>query len=305
MRRGGAGDGARASRRMDSAGATPRRLRRLARRQQGKQHRQGRAHLWLRRQGFSQRAHDAARLADALHHPLEFQPFRGAGRHRWRRRLHQRSRGRTPAHRHGRARPRLHRRGAHDGTDRRIPAIGHQATGIEAAAARVTLIEGPRRPAGARKPGACGARDRRRRLFKDLHRQHPDPADRQLVHSAADRHGPDRAGSRTANAGAPIAAAEAADQAFGRDGQPFSLARHGASGRILHPAPCRRYFQPRRRQRTDRAPAFERGRIQCAQSDIDRVLCRRHGHLRSSADDHWREHDAFERAGAEIHQRAP
>src|ERR1700730_10509663 len=44
-----------------------------------------------RRQGLPQRAFDTARIADALHHPLELQSFRGAGRHRWRSRLYQRS----------------------------------------------------------------------------------------------------------------------------------------------------------------------------------------------------------------------
>ena len=69
-----------------------------------------------------------------------------------------------------------------------------------------------------------------------------------LVRSAADRHGRDRAGPRAPDAGAAVAAAAAADQAFGRHGQPLSLARHVAADRVFHPAPCRRYRQPRQRQ---------------------------------------------------------
>ena len=56
MRRRGAGDGACPSRRLGSAGAASRRMRRLARRQQGEQHRQGGAALRAGRQGFPQGA---------------------------------------------------------------------------------------------------------------------------------------------------------------------------------------------------------------------------------------------------------
>ena len=214
MRRRGAGHGARPSRRLDSAGAAPRRLRRLARRQQGQQHRARRAHLRPRRQGLSQGALDAARIADALHHPLELQPFRGAGRHRRRRRLSQRSRDRPPANRHGRTRPRLHRRRAGDGADRRVPAVRQQAAGLAAVAARTALVEARRRAAGPRQPRAGGAGDRRRRIFQDLHRRHPDPADQQLVDSAADRHGPDRAGARGTDVCAAIAVAAGCRPSF-------------------------------------------------------------------------------------------
>ena len=93
MRRRVARHGARLSRRLDSARGAARRLRRLARRQQGQQHRaRPRARYGLAAKGFSKEPVDAARIADALHHPLELQPFRGAGRDRRRRRLSQRSR---------------------------------------------------------------------------------------------------------------------------------------------------------------------------------------------------------------------
>ena len=127
-------------------------------------------------QGVSQGALDAARIADALHHPLEFQPFRGAGRHRRRRRLHQRSRDRPPANRHGRTRSRVHRRCPGDGADRGVPEVRQQAAGPAAAAARIALLEDRRRPARRRQSRAGRAGDRRRRIFQDLHRPHSHPA---------------------------------------------------------------------------------------------------------------------------------
>jgi ABC-type multidrug transport system fused ATPase/permease subunit len=47
------------------------------------------APLWARGQGIPQGAHDPSRAPHALHHPLEFQSFRGAGRDRPRARLYQ------------------------------------------------------------------------------------------------------------------------------------------------------------------------------------------------------------------------
>ena len=143
-----------------------------------------------RRQGLPQGAVDAARTADALHHPLELQPFRGAGRHRRRRRLHQRS-----------------RRSAAGGptwsnSTSRSPALcwpwsrppssrgRQQAAGLAAAAARTALVEDRRRPAGHRQPRAGRARRSSPPGFSkifidDILIQHTD----ELAHSAADRHG--------------------------------------------------------------------------------------------------------------------
>ena len=81
-------------------------------------------------QGLSQRARDAARIADALHHPLELQSFRGAGRHRRRPRLYQRSGDRAAADRHGGTRSRVHRRRAGHGATEAFGKDGSKPQGI-------------------------------------------------------------------------------------------------------------------------------------------------------------------------------
>ena len=193
----GAGHGARPPRRLDPAGAAPRRLRRLARRQQGEQHRPRRAHLRPRRAGAFARsprrctncrcpasstgtsiiswcwkASTAATSTSTI-------PRSAAGEPTW-------SNSISPSPASSLAME----------PTAAFQRSRQQAAGPAAAAARIALLEDRRRPAGGRQPRAGRARDRRRRLFQDLHRRHSDPAHRQLAHSAADRHGPDRAGAR-------------------------------------------------------------------------------------------------------------
>ena len=254
MRRGRAGDGARPPRRLDSARAAARRLRRLARRQQGEQHRQGGAHVRPRRQGFPQGADDAARAADAVHHPLEFQPFRRARGDRRRSRLHQRSGdgppprstwrssiSPSPASRSPWSRPRHSARSAASRKGLRL--LLRELRASRAAVALLVAVSLALIVPGIVIPGFS-------KVFVDdilIQRN------QQLARSAADRHGHDRAVPRGADGAAAVAAAAAADQALGRHDQPLSLARDVAADGLLHPAPRRRYRQPRRHQRADRA----------------------------------------------------
>ena len=77
VRRGGAGDGARLLRPVRAARGAARRLRRLARRQQGAQHREGGARVRPAEQGLQEGAGAAARPAAAADRLLELQPLRG------------------------------------------------------------------------------------------------------------------------------------------------------------------------------------------------------------------------------------
>ena len=298
MRRRVARDRACALRRLDSAGRASRRLRRLARRQQGEQYRQGGAALRACRKGLQPRAVGAAPDADAVHHSLELQSFRGAGRHRRQARLSQRSRHRPPQGRSRRARSGLHRRRTRLRTRRGVQEGRQQAERHAPVAARAAQLEDG---GGAADPGqhcAGRAQHRRRRLLQDLRRRHPDPALAELAGAAADRHGGDRGVPGRADDPASVAADEAAGQALGRHDQPVSLAGAGAAARILHAASCRRHREPRRRQRDDRPPAVERHRLERAEPDVGAAVCRGHGRLRCPACRRLRRHLAAQRRSA-------
>jgi len=122
---------------------------------------------------------------------------------------------------------------------------------------------------------------------------------------AADRHGRDRGVARNPDSAAPVTAVEAANQLAVVMISRFLWHVMALTGRVLHPGAMPGILQAAWPQRADCPPALERHSRQRAQLDIDRVLRRRDGDLRRPARCDRRQHVTSERAGIAIHWRAP
>ena len=179
MRRRGAGDGARLSRRMGPAGAAAHRLRRVARRQQGEQHPQGGARFGLAAKGFRK---EPSTLQLHCRCPAS---STGTSITSWCWRastatsvfINDPAIGRA-ADRHGRA------RSSFTGVVLALePAPDFKRRGASRNGLRLLLRElrqskSGRRSADHRQRRARRAGHRVRRLLEDLRRRHPDPAHR-------------------------------------------------------------------------------------------------------------------------------